>query len=174
MSGAGRLPRGELVFAFGSLVARGGRRATLPGHRRTWGVAMDNAVALPGYKRYRDPLTGAFPDVRIAFLDVGAHPAAEVDGVLLEVDAAALRALDARERNYERREAVLADGTRAWCYAGSPQGRARALRAPVAVQRAYLDAVRAAHAALGRDGLARFDASTDPPPRVADLDRVEL
>lgn len=164
----------SFVFAFGSLVAAGGRRATLPGHRRTWGVAMDNAVAVPGYKRYRDPATGRLPDVRVAFLDVVADAGSDVDGVVLELDAARLASLDLRERNYRRVELLLADGTAAWCYAGSAAGRARARRPPVVVQAGYLELVRAAHAALGPDGLARFEASTDAPPALADLRREDL
>lgn len=165
-----RLP----VFAYGSLVAAGGRAATLPGHRRTWGVAMDNAVALPGYKRYRDPGTGAFPDVRVAFLDVAEDAWAQVDGVLLSVEAAALAALDARERNYDRVAVELAGGLRAWCYVGSAAGRARARRPPVVVAAAYLAQVRDAFAALGPAALEAFEASTDPPPALADLVREEL
>lgn len=153
-----------LVFAYGSLVALGGPPAVLPGHRRTWGVAMDNARALPGYKRYADPETGAHPPVHIAFLDLAPGPAAGVDGVLLDVAAEALAVLDARERNYARALVELAGGERAWTYVGSAEGRARGRRRPVAVQRAYLEAVRAAYAALGPAALARFDTTTDPPP----------
>jgi len=164
-----------LVFAYGSLVALGGRRAVLPGHRRTWGVAMDNALALPGYKRYADPLTGAHPAVRVAFLDLAPDVAAQVQGVLLDVSAAELAALDARERNYVRGAVELAGGERAWKYRGTPEGRARGQEPPVVVQRAYLDAVRTAYDALAPGALARFDASTDPPPGpVVALVREEL
>lgn len=164
-----------LLFAYGSLVARGGSRAVLPGHRRTWGVAMDNALALPGYKRYADPLTGAHPAVRVAFLDLAPDAAAQVEGVLLDVAAAELAALDARERNYVRTVVELAGGERAWTYRGTPEGRARGRRRPVVVQRAYLEAVRAAYAALAPGALARFDASTEPPPGpVVALVREEL
>ncbi len=164
-----------LVFAYGSLVARGGRPAVLPGHRRTWAVAMDNAHALPGYKRYADPLTGAHPAVRVAFLDLARDPAVRVEGVLLDVDAAQLAALDARERNYVRTAVALQGGLHAWTYRGSAEGRARGRRPPVVVQRAYLDAARAAYAALAPGALSRFDASTDPPPGpVLALVREEL
>lgn len=164
-----------LVFAYGSLVALGGRRAVLPGHRRTWGVAMDNALAVPGYKRYADPATGGHPAVRVAFLDLAPDAAAQVEGVLLDVPAAELPALDARERNYVRTAVELAGGERAWTYLGSPAGRARGRERPVVVQRVYLDAVRAAYAALEPGALARFDASTDAPPGpVVALVREEL
>ncbi len=163
------------LFAYGSLVARGGNRAVLPGHRRTWGVAMDNGLALPGYKRYADPLTGAHPAVRVAFLDLAPDAAAQVEGVLLDVAAAELAALDARERNYVRTTVELAGGERAWTYCGTPEGRARGRLEPVVVQRAYLEAVRAAYAALAPDALACFDASTDSPPGpVVALVREEL
>jgi len=163
------------LSASGSLVARGGSRAVLPGHRRTWGVAMDNALALPGYKRYADPLTGAHPAVRVAFLDLAPDAAAQVEGALLDVAAAELAALDARERNYVRTTVELAGGERAWTYCGTLEGRARGRLEPVVVQRAYLDAVRAAYAALASGALARFDVSTDPPPGpVVALVREEL
>ncbi len=162
-----------VVFAYGSLVAARGRAATLPGHRRTWGVAMDNAVAVPGYKRYRDPTTGGWPDVRVAFLDLVPDAGASVDGLALDVADAALAALDARERNYARARVRLADGTPAWCYLGSAEGRARAQRAPVVAVCAYLELVRGAHAALAGSP-AHFDATTDAPPPLADLERVDL
>ncbi|MDQ3632252.1 MAG: hypothetical protein M3417_13470, partial [Actinomycetota bacterium] len=68
-----------------------------------------------------------------------------------------------------------AGGGRAWTYLGSPEGRARGRRRPVVVQRAYLESVRAAYAALGPGALGRFDAFTDPPPGpVVTLVREEL
>lgn len=160
---------GRRVFAYGSLVARPGERATLPGYRRTWGAAMDNAVALPGYKRYRDPATGEHPDVRVAFLALAPDPATEVEGVLLEVDDDGLAALDRREVNYDRTAVTMAGGERAWTYVPSAGGVARAAAAPVVVARAYRDAVRTAYAALGDDALHAFDATTDAPPTLADL-----
>ena len=55
------------VLAYGSLaVATSGTPAVLHGHRRRWGVAMDNAVDLPGYKAYVDPATGERPAVHVA------------------------------------------------------------------------------------------------------------
>lgn len=157
------------VFAYGSLVTRPGERVTLPGHRRTWGTAMDNAVAVPGYKRYLDPATGAHPEVRVAFLALAPDPTMEVDGVLLHVDDDGLAALDRREANYDRAVVRFANGERAWTYLPSAGGAARASIKPVVVARAYRDAVRAAFAALGPDALRAFDASTDDPPALADL-----
>ena len=157
------------VFAYGSLVARPGARATLPGHRRTWGAAMDNRLELPGYKRYVDPATGEHPQVRVAFLALAPDPTTEVAGVLLDVDPAGLAALDRREANYDRVVVSVASGERAWTYWPSAGGAARASTAPVVVARAYADAVRMAFAALGPEALRAFDASTDAPPALADL-----
>ena len=115
-------PARSSVFGYASLTALGGRPAVLPGWRRVWGVAMDNRVAIPGYKRYRDPRTGEPPAVHVAFLDIVEDPASSVAGVLLE--APDLSLLDARERNYVRRE-VLTDAGPAWAYVGSEEGRRR-------------------------------------------------
>jgi hypothetical protein len=170
------------VFGYGSLVGLPGvRRATLRGHRRVWGVAMDNSVAVPGYKVYESP-DGARPAVAVAFLDLVADPAYDVEGALLEVDAGALAALDARERQYERIAVTGAvdpappgDGP-VWTFVGRPAGRARVRDGgPVVVQRAYAELVEAAFAALGDDALARYRASTEPSPfPVVALARVDL
>ena len=171
------------VFGYGSLVALPGvRRATLRGHRRVWGVAMDNAVAVPGYKVYESP-DGARPPVAVAFLDLVADPACDVEGALLEVDAGALAALDARERQYERIavtgavEPAPPDGEPVWTFVGREPGRSRVRDGgrAVVIQRAYAELVEAAFAALGDDALARYRASTEPSPfPVVELARVDL
>ncbi|MCW2995947.1 MAG: gamma-glutamylcyclotransferase, partial [Conexibacter sp.] len=117
------------VFGYASLVAAPAvARATLRGHRRVWGVAMDNAVAVPGYKVYALP-DGSRPAVAVAFLDLEADAAFAVDGALLAVDDAGLAALDARERQYERVDVTAlvdpAPGGPVWSYAGRAPGRAR-------------------------------------------------
>jgi gamma-glutamylcyclotransferase (GGCT)/AIG2-like uncharacterized protein YtfP len=176
------------VFTYGSLVTRAARRATLRGHRRVWGVAMDNRAAVPGYKVYEEP-DGSRPPVHVAFLDL--EPAGRgdaVNGALLPVDAAALAALDERERQYERVEVTAAVapvagggvGGRVWAYMGRRTGRARVDLgrrggAAVVIQRAYLELVDRAFRALGADEHARFRASTEPPPfPVRELARVDL
>jgi hypothetical protein len=155
---------GDLVFGYGSLLhAAGAVPCTLPGHRRVWGVAMDNAVAIPGYKRYRDA-HGDYPDVCVAFVDLEPDPRAVVEGVLLP--APELAALDARERNYVRADVTgLVGGApdvRVWVYVGREDSRERLRAARAAgravVQRAYVEAV-----ALEPDGLP-----------VLDLERVNL
>src|SRR5829696_1992440 len=97
------------------------RPATLPGWRRTWGVAMDNAVDLPGYKHYEEP-DGARPALMVAFLDVEEADGREVNGAVFEVPD--LGELDRRERNYARTRVETSAGP-AWTYAGTPAGRAR-------------------------------------------------
>ena len=170
-------PRG-FVFGYGSLAAGGpagvdrrrraeGFVADLPGFRRGWGVAMDNSRVLAGYKRYVDA-DGRAPDVFVAFLDIAPAAGGVVNGVCRPVDAAALRALDDRERNYARIEVSAALGCRSpvWTYVGSAAGRAR-LAAGVAhgtavIHRGYLGAVRAGFQALGADEWARCAPSLDP------------
>jgi hypothetical protein len=174
------------VFGYGSLVTGAGRTVTLRGHRRVWGVAMDNRVAVPGYKVYELP-DGTRPPVSVAFLDLEPDPAATVDGGLVPVDAEALAGLDERERQYERIDVTGAivpapapgDGP-VWAYVGRPAGRARAAAgragtAEVVVQRAYVELVEAAFAALGDGALTRYRASTEPPPfPIAELARVDV
>jgi hypothetical protein len=172
------------VFGYASLVALpGARAATLRGHRRVWGVAMDNAVAVPGYKVYESP-TGARPACAVAFLDLEPAAGADVDGALVAVDDAGLAALDARERQY-RRVAVAVDPAPpgdgpVWAYVGREPGRGRvaagrAGAAPTVIQRAYAELVERAFAARGEDALARYRASTESPPfPVVELARVDL
>jgi hypothetical protein len=172
------------VFGYASLVAAPTvTRAVLRGHRRVWGVAMDNAVEVPGYKVYALP-DGTRPALAVAFLDLEETDGAEVEGALLAVDAAGLAALDARERQYERVDVTAlvdpAPGGPVWTYVGRARGRARvaagrAGTARVAIQRAYVELVEAAFAALGDDALGRYRASTEPPPfPILDLTRIDL
>lgn len=177
---------GEWVFGYGSLAAdlRGGHRATLAGHRRCWGVAMDNRRDLPGYKWYRQRATGARPEAFVAFLDVVADGDASVEGLCLPVDASALRRLDARERNYERVEVtalVTPARGRVWTYVGSADGRARLRegrrRGALLISQEYADDVEDAFRRLGDDALAAYRAGTDPPPpgcEIVALERIDL
>ncbi len=184
----------DYVFGYGSLAAGDvtpGRRrlltgfvADLRGMRRGWGVAMDNRVDLPGYKCYLDP-DGRRPALSVCFLDIDpvASLDARVNGVCLPVDAAALAALDRRERNYDRIDVsdrlADADGMRVWTYRGSAAGRARfdaAVHAGTAVIHAgYLEAVARAFQSLGEAEWAACASSLDPGGLpVADLARHEL
>lgn len=185
------------VFGYGSLVAPArtaldrtvrdeGFVADVHGVIRVWGVAMDNRDDLPGYKYYTDP-GGRRPSVYVAFLDLRPAPdgcSASVNGLCLPIDEAGLDLVDRRERNYDRidvtdRLTTDVGGARVWAYSGSAAGRARLAHGrangTAVVQRAYLDAVRAAFAALGDDELRRCEPSLDlcglP---VIDLTRHEL
>jgi hypothetical protein len=173
------------VFGYGSLAAMAERVVSLRGRRRVWGVAMDNRVAVPGYKVYELP-DGTRPPVSVAFLDLA--PAGEecaVEGGLLPVDAEALAVLDTRERQYERVDVTgviepAAGPGPVWAYVGRAEGRARAAAgragtAEVVVQRAYVDLVETAFAELGDGCLARYRASTEAVPfAVVELARVDL
>jgi gamma-glutamylcyclotransferase (GGCT)/AIG2-like uncharacterized protein YtfP len=174
------------VFAYGSLVTVAARSAVLRGHRRVWGVAMDNRVAVPGYKVYEEP-DGTRPAAAIAFLDLEPDRGSAVNGGLLPVDEEDLAALDARERQYRRVEVTgdidpppaAAEG-QVWTYVGRDEGRRRVAdgrrgTGEVLVQRAYVDLVEAAFAQLGDDALRDYRASTEPPPfTVAELARIDL
>ncbi|HET6507745.1 MAG TPA: gamma-glutamylcyclotransferase family protein [Baekduia sp.] len=184
----------DWVFGYASLVALpDAAPATLRGWRRVWGVAMDNSIAVPGYKVYERP-DGARPACAVAFLDLerdgaggsGEADAVEVDGALIAAGPEALERLDARERQYRRVEVTdaLADappaGDRVWTYVGRGPGRARVAAgragdATVVIQRAYAERVERAFAARGADALARYRASTESPPfPVVELARVDL
>jgi Gamma-glutamyl cyclotransferase, AIG2-like len=160
----------EFVFGYGSLAAlaaltdgrapsltpaAGGFVCDLRGRRRRWGVAMDNRRDLPGYKHYTDA-SGARPPVFVCFLDIVADVASSVNGLCVPVDAARLAGLDARERNYERREVsalVDAGGARVWAYVGRHAARRRMRRAVAAgravIDAGYLDTVADGFRALG-------------------------
>jgi hypothetical protein len=181
----------EWVFGFGSLVLELERLPTrerqphgyvteLPGHRRRWGVAMDNRRDLPGYKHYLAP-DGGRPALWIAFLDVVPDPDGAVNGVAAPVAPEVLPLLDARERNYDRvdvTDLLDAPAGRTWAYIGSVAGRERceegARAGALAIQRDYLELVRSGFGALGDGELAQFEATTEQVPApVVDLKRVD-
>ena len=176
--------RTQFVFGYGSLVAEHerGHVATLRGHRRHWGVAMDNRRDLPGYKYYRLRRDGSRPPVFVAFLDIAPDRAASVAGICMPVADDDLAALDERERNYDRvdvTDQIDAARGRVWAYRGSAAGQARLrdgrARGRAAVSSDYLDGVLAAVALFApdeADAMARSpsDAGLD----VLDLERVEI
>ena len=159
----------------------GGWIAELPGFARRWGVAMDNARDLPGYKHYR-LADGTRPAVFVAFLDIVRRPGAAVTGVCLPVDEAALAVLDLRERNYVRRDVTARFRDvpgRVWTYAGSPAGRARLRRARArgraVISAEYLDRVSAGLGALGAGEPAALQASlTGDGLPVWELARIDI
>jgi dephospho-CoA kinase len=177
----------EWVFGYGSLAADGrdGHPATLRGHRRRWGVAMDNSRDLPGYKWYRQRATGTRPAVFVAFLDLVADAGGGlVNGLCLPVDATLLELLDARERNYVRVDvtaAVEAPRGRVWAYVGSDAGRERLSRGlrerRLVVSQEYLDDVEHGFRRLGAGQLDAYRASTEPLPpgcEALSLERIDL
>ena len=164
------------VFGYGSLLEGGeGVPCRLAGHRRRWGVAMDNRRTIPGYKYFLAP-DGSRPEVHVAFLDVVAEPGSAVEGLAFRVDAARLAELDARERNYRRVDVTAGVeaslGGPVWAYVGLAEARERYARAVAAgtavVSRAYVEGVRAGFAASGRG----FDTEPEVPVRDLTLVRV--
>lgn len=172
----------QFVFGYGSLAAdlAGGHAARLHGHRREWGVAMDNRVDVAGYKHYRLRSDGSRPAVCVAFLDLAPDAGAATTGICVPVGPERLRALDRRERNYDRVDvtaAVPAARGTVWAYIGDEAGRGRLRRARdqgcAVVSRSYLDRTRAAFAALGDAALAEFERTAAPGDLpVWDLDRL--
>jgi len=168
-------PAAEFVFGYASLAADSrGMLARLPGHRRTWGVAMDNTEDIPGYKHYETP-DGDRPAVRVCFLDLEPDPATTVNGVVVPVERP--EELDARERNYVRRDvSALIEGVegRVWAYFGSPEGRFRRREGQAVVSRAYLEAVEDGFRRLGEGEHRAFRESTELASLpVWDLKRVD-
>jgi hypothetical protein len=175
----------QFVFGYGSLVAEQerGHVARLSCHRRSWGVAMDNACDVAGYKSYRLRADGSRPEVFVAFLDIVPDAASAVTGICMPVAEHDLAELDLRERNYDRVDVSDAiDGPapgRVWAYRGSPAGQAR-LRAGLAAGRAvvsrdYLDGVVAGIAAFAPDEAAPVARSpAEGGLAVLDLERVEV
>jgi cation transport regulator ChaC len=169
------------VFGYGSLAGTfgEGEPARLHGWRRAWGVAMDNTVTIPGYKRYLDP-DGRRPAVCVAFLDVREEAGSWVNGVCVPVGPEELAALDERERNYDRVEitgAVPGAPGRTWTYVGREASRERYDTAMDAgrcvVARSYARTVEHGFRALGEwdDFVATTD---DERPPLRDLRRVDI
>ena len=162
----------DWVFAYGSLLPaghavlpEGAIAADLHGWWRSWSVAMDNSVDLPDYKHYVAP-DGHRPDLMVCYLDIDERPDAVVNGAALKVGADELPALDARERNYERRDvtgqlSVRLDG-RVWTYVGRRAARARRGRRErrLAVASSYQERVLAGFDVLGQR--RRFEMLTEP------------
>ena len=173
------------VFGYASLVIDDdgrGALASLPGYRRVWGVATDNARSIPGYKMYLRRSDGTRPPVYVAFMDLEPDPACSVKGVVRQVDAADLRDLDRRERNYERVEVTgQIEGVegRVWTYRGSAEAHERLRRGRelgrAVVSRDYLEKVREGFRRLGaEEERSVLDPSSLEDLAVWDLERVDL
>lgn len=180
------------IFGYGSLLGfepfrtvDGARPtpAVLRGYRRGWSVAMDNSRRIPGYKAFVDPQSGEQPAVFVTFLNIESAAGAWLNGVLFPVPESELDRLDARERNYDRREVtplVDADvGAPVWAYVGSDGGRRRyeagRAQGTAVISAQYLAGVEADFASFGPAMLETFRSTTDPPDvPVLPLDRVDL
>jgi hypothetical protein len=167
------------LFAYGSLLpARDARPCELSGWRRSWDVAMDNSVDLPGYKHFVTP-DGDRPAVMVAFLSIAPDAGATVNGVAIPVGADELPGLDDRERNYVRVDVTDhvdagLDG-RVWAYTGLDAARERLARGlregRAAIASSYYERVLAGFDALGLR--ERFERLTAPMPApIVDLDIV--
>lgn len=201
---------GTWVFGYGSLVDRErlalflGRELApedlafgrLRGFRRTWNVATDNRLDLPGYKMYLDPETGERPEIYVTFLNLrpvadGSRPLANrgaVNGVAFRVREGELERIRDRERNYRltdvtglwvSEETGRAHPDRVLTSLGRPEAEERfrrGRRAGRAVVRAhYRQQVHDAFGSRGGSWWEEFRRTTDPPgiPERA-LERVEL
>ena len=167
------------LFTYGSLLPAGeARPCDLTGWRRSWGVAMDNAVDLPGYKHFVTP-EGERPALMVAFLSIAPQAGATVNGVALPVAEDELPGLDDRERNYARVDVTEAvdprlDG-RVWAYAGLDAARERLARGlregRAAIASSYHERVVAGFEGLGQR--ERFERLTAPTPApIVDLEVV--
>lgn len=173
------------LFAYGSLLPAGAttlpvaaRPCRLSGWQRSWGVAMDNSVDLPGYKHFVAP-DGERPALLVAFLDIAPAAGASVNGVALPVSEAELPGLDERERNYGRVDVTehIDAGLRGrvWAYVGLDAARERLARGRregrLAIASSYRARVLAGFDLLGQsDAFARL--TTPMPAPVVDLEVV--
>lgn len=175
---------GDYVFGYASLVEDGGpgQVTRMRGVRRTWGVATDNSLGIPGYKMYLLRADGSRPKVFVAFLDLLPASDSSVNGVLRPVSAAELELLDRRERNYDRVDVTASIDSppgSVWAYLGSAEGRERLARAreqrTAVVSRDYERKVHAGFRALGEASYQAFLASSDLDGLpIWDLERVDL
>jgi cation transport regulator ChaC len=175
----------DWLFAYGSLLPAGvtalppaARPCALRGWQRSWGVAMDNSVDLPGYKHFVAP-DGSRPALMVAFLSIAPQEGASVNGLALPVAEDELPALDERERNYARVDVTKhldADPPgRVWAYAGLDVARERLAvgrrEGRLAIASSYYERVLAAFDLLGQRDL--YNHSTGPPPApVVELEMV--
>ncbi|GAA3219396.1 gamma-glutamylcyclotransferase family protein [Actinocorallia longicatena] len=184
------------VFAYGSLMAvdvmegllgRTPRPGTdfapgwLRGWRRTWEVCTDNTDPARKVTYLSPEAEHVRPRVQVLFLDASPSPGSRLDGMLLRVDPATLRRMDARERNYDRIDISedvedVGPEDKVWTYVGRKEQAARARAGIVAgsarIERGYFDRVR--RACAERSGRAGTE-SLPPAPEgveIVVLDRV--
>ena len=182
-------PERAYVFGYGSLTAahngrlRPAQLVHIDGFRRTWNVAMDNRVTLPGYKYYLDPETGERPAVFVTFLNLIEDLDCAVNGIVIPVRATDLDLLDDRERNYARfdvTDLILEPiNGPVWAYFGTEEARRRyeegVRQGTAVVDTTYYESVRDELRRLGEEPFAEFEKTTDEPacPQRR-LERVDL
>lgn len=140
-------------------------------YRRSWNVAMDNRLDIPGYKYYLDPQTNLRPEIYVTFLNVRINPGDSITGLLFRVWPDELKLLDQRERNYSRID--VADkldqfvAGRVWLYVGSPEAEERfqagRRNGTGVISRQYYELVYHAFHSLGETFAAGYLATTDKP-----------
>lgn len=143
----------------------------LAGFRRTWGVAMDNRLDVPGYKHYREPMGGTRPPVHVTFLDLRRRSGSTVNGVAFRVNEMELEKIRRREGNYQLIDVTGSlghplDGP-VLTSLGLPEARER-YRVGRAEGRAvirldYHRTVLEGFRRLGPRALAEYRNATDPP-----------
>jgi hypothetical protein len=171
------------IFGYGSLVSlkslkntlnRGAdahldyRYCYLYDYVRVWNLGMDNAVVIPNYKSYLEPISQTRPDVFITYLNVQQSPKSKVYGLLFEVSLDELDVLDLRERNYSRVDVTELldceiDGI-GWVYAGKEDSILAFEHAESAnravISSSYFELVTSAYSSLGVGKLDEFHQST--------------
>jgi cation transport regulator ChaC len=188
----------HFVFGFGSLVKEAGLRkflrrnanrpvesciCQLQGYRRCWNVAMDNTQNLHSYKYYLDLGTGYRPEVYVTFLNIRSAVGYEITGILFQVTEEELQMLDARERNYTRKEVSsaisLPSAGKVWVYEGTKAARERYAyglgESRACVQADYFHYVHDCFLQLGKPHVQAYLDSTDPPEvPIRKLKRIDL
>lgn len=164
------------VFGYGSLVDEinepGVRIARLNGSMRTWNVAMDNSVDIPGYRYFVDPETKERPAVFVTFLNIILAETAETstNGLLIPVSVNLLKELDEQEHNYDRVDVTerldsLPRHSRVYAYIGKEAATSRFNSAPTGaavINQHYNDIVEEGFAALGAAQLEAYHRTTVP------------
>lgn len=175
------------MFGYGSLVERAslevflGKSLNEPGdfmighlrgYRRSWNVSSDSSD--PMNSRYYVDETGGRIESAVAALGIYESAGTWINGVLIRVDAADLRLLDRREKNYNRVEVTdrieceATDRLTALTYVPKPESVERTREAQRAgrcvVAQSYFDLVETGFRQLGDDHLETYRASSDPLP----------
>ena len=157
------MSRPSYLFGYGSLVSLQSAERTL---RRNLNPSQIDDAVLPDYSRSWTAIipviAGSVNEPILAsFLDLRKEPGAECNGVVIEVSAEELEAMDHREKGYERErlEVLTSRGAvDAWTYIFRMTGRSDF------VLKGYLEIVTTAVASRSEKFQRDFWASTDAAP----------